>query len=300
MVTAVSSTVSFDVTEVGREETRAWLRGSARSAGCYGEFAKFWAHFPVEASCDQVPRNMLVIADLARIVTCYLHLGRHRWLASVRRARPYFLALVRTKRDERCASLIDDLMRDSDSRMSVCAVDSEGEIGDSLIRALAALDPESLVQVRYSPAHNDSLWVEFADGLSGYVAWNDMGLGDMVSSFVAESATVGDRGRAIELTTSSGGLFEIDSLSLRSILDREFAHEISAGAHAADEIVGHRVRDARKFTGLTQVELGERAGLDQAVISRLERGVHQPRLDTLRRVATALDMTLSELLAAGT
>ncbi|KPK79790.1 MAG: hypothetical protein AMS25_11360 [Gemmatimonas sp. SM23_52] len=74
---------------------------------------------------------------------------------------------------------------------------------------------------------------------------------------------------------------------------------MSLQAGASDEAVGRRVRAARKYAGLTQVELGERADLDQAVISRLENGTHQPRVDTLERVAAALDMSLADLLAFG-
>ena len=44
----------------------------------------------------------------------------------------------------------------------------------------------------------------------------------------------------------------------------------------------------RKERALTQVELAERAGLDQAEISRLERGAGNPTEQTLERVAEAL------------
>ncbi len=300
MTPAVAGAVSLDVTGVGREEARVCLRDSVRAAGDCEEFARFWDYFPTEGALHRIPRRMLVAGDLARIVGHYRGMGSGRWLASVRRVRPYFLALVRTKRDERCASLIDDLMRHSDHRMSVCgSVDCDEEVRECLSAALAALDPEALVEVRYSPAREDELWVEFGDGLSGYVDWAGMGVRDIAGSFVRESATAGSRGRAIELTTKDGELLEIDSLSVRSILDRDLAHEISMRAVASDEAVGHLMRAARKFAGLTQVELGERADLDQAVISRLERGAHQPRVDTLRRVASALGMSLAGLLAFG-
>jgi DNA-binding XRE family transcriptional regulator len=184
--------------------------------------------------------------------------------------------------------------------MSVCGnVKCDEGVRECLSAALAALDPEALVEVRYAPAREDGLWVEFGDGTSGYVDWAGMGVRDVAGSFVRESATVGVRGKAIELATKEGELFEIDSLSVRSILDRDLAREISLQAGASDEAVGQRVRAARRFAGLTQVQLGGRAELDQAVISRLERGRHQPRVDTLKRVADALDMSLVDLLAFG-
>ena len=50
--------------------------------------------------------------------------------------------------------------------------------------------------------------------------------------------------------------------------------------------------DARKKSGLTQKQLSERTGIAQADISRLENGNANPSLSTLKRLASAMDMTL--------
>ena len=50
--------------------------------------------------------------------------------------------------------------------------------------------------------------------------------------------------------------------------------------------------DARKISRLTQKQLSERAGIAQADISRLENGNANPSLSTLKRLASAMDMTL--------
>ena len=50
--------------------------------------------------------------------------------------------------------------------------------------------------------------------------------------------------------------------------------------------------NARKNTGLTQKQLSERTGIAQADISRLENGNANPSLNTLKRLAKALGMTL--------
>ena len=50
--------------------------------------------------------------------------------------------------------------------------------------------------------------------------------------------------------------------------------------------------DARKNTGLTQKQLSERTGIAQGDISRLENGNANPSLNTLKRLAAAMDMTL--------
>jgi transcriptional regulator with XRE-family HTH domain len=48
----------------------------------------------------------------------------------------------------------------------------------------------------------------------------------------------------------------------------------------------------RTENGLSQAELARRCGISQPAIARLERGEHEPRLATLRRVAHALDASL--------
>jgi len=50
--------------------------------------------------------------------------------------------------------------------------------------------------------------------------------------------------------------------------------------------------DARKTTGLTQKQLSERAGITQGDISRIENGNANPSLNTLKRLAAAMDMSL--------
>jgi len=50
--------------------------------------------------------------------------------------------------------------------------------------------------------------------------------------------------------------------------------------------------NARKIAGLTQKQLSELTGIAQADISRLETGNANPSLSTLKRLASAMDMTL--------
>lgn len=50
--------------------------------------------------------------------------------------------------------------------------------------------------------------------------------------------------------------------------------------------------DARKKTGLTQKELSERTGITQGDISKLENGNANPSINTLKRLAKAMNMSL--------
>lgn len=57
--------------------------------------------------------------------------------------------------------------------------------------------------------------------------------------------------------------------------------------------IGQQIAEARQALGITQAELGERAGLAQPNISAIERGEYKPRsMSVLTRLATALGKSL--------
>ena len=56
--------------------------------------------------------------------------------------------------------------------------------------------------------------------------------------------------------------------------------------------IAYRVAERRATMGLSQRELAERCGTTQSAIARLERGGRPPRIDTLLRIADALDCDL--------
>ena len=58
------------------------------------------------------------------------------------------------------------------------------------------------------------------------------------------------------------------------------------------EQIARRLIAVRVENGLSQAELARRCGVSQPAIARLERGQHEPRLATLRRIAHALDADL--------
>jgi predicted transcriptional regulator len=59
-------------------------------------------------------------------------------------------------------------------------------------------------------------------------------------------------------------------------------------AQIADDVAARRVEQ-----GLSQRELAELTGTTQSAIARLERGGRPPRIDTLLRIAEALDCDLA-------
>ena len=62
------------------------------------------------------------------------------------------------------------------------------------------------------------------------------------------------------------------------------------------ELVGRRIRAARVERSLTQKALGALAGVHDVHISRLESGVLDTRLSTLRKIAEALEVSPHDLL----
>jgi DNA-binding XRE family transcriptional regulator len=70
--------------------------------------------------------------------------------------------------------------------------------------------------------------------------------------------------------------------------------EVSAARAVFGQVYGiaRQVIDLREKHGLTQVALAEKAGLPQAQISRIERGIVSPTSATLGKIAEALGADL--------
>ena len=84
-----------------------------------------------------------------------------------------------------------------------------------------------------------------------------------------------------------------DARRVYEAASREFAAEV-----AARRAVGVAVARARKASGLTQVQLAQAASVQQAEVSRIERGHANPTVSTLARIALATGSRL-ELVEVG-
>ncbi|OMF33749.1 transcriptional regulator [Paenibacillus sp. FSL H8-0548] len=58
----------------------------------------------------------------------------------------------------------------------------------------------------------------------------------------------------------------------------------------SEAIFGQILKSIRKKQKVSQEELACRSNLDRTYISMLERGIHQPTLNSLLAIAAALDM----------
>ncbi|HJB41832.1 MAG TPA: helix-turn-helix domain-containing protein [Candidatus Gemmiger avicola] len=56
-----------------------------------------------------------------------------------------------------------------------------------------------------------------------------------------------------------------------------------------------RIKAARKKAGLTQKQLADKLGISFQTIAQWETGSRKPKIDTLRRIASALEVNIAEL-----
>ena len=61
------------------------------------------------------------------------------------------------------------------------------------------------------------------------------------------------------------------------------------------KLLGDRVRERRVALDLTQDPLAARVGTSNDEISRIERGVREPRFSTIERLASALGLQVADL-----
>ena len=76
----------------------------------------------------------------------------------------------------------------------------------------------------------------------------------------------------------------------KQMKDPEFVREWEAIQPEMD--IMRAIIDARASQNLTQKELAERTGINQADISKLENGTRNPSINLLKRLADGLGMTL--------
>jgi transcriptional regulator with XRE-family HTH domain len=77
---------------------------------------------------------------------------------------------------------------------------------------------------------------------------------------------------------------------ITSVLDKHYM----GGAHM--DIDGEALRRIRERKLITQAELAEKSGITISTLSRLENGLQQARISTVRKLALALGVNADEIL----
>ena len=91
----------------------------------------------------------------------------------------------------------------------------------------------------------------------------------------------------------SYGIVWNDDLDIEAETVYEDGETVREEKPAAFLMVGNAVAAARAKKGLSQKELSVLSGIDQADLSKIERGIANPSVNTLNRIAQALDAKLS-------
>ena len=91
----------------------------------------------------------------------------------------------------------------------------------------------------------------------------------------------------------SYGICWNDDLDIEAETIYEDGETIREERPAAFTMVGNAVAAARARKGLSQKELSQITGIDQSDLSRIERGIANPSVNTLNRIAEALDAELT-------
>ncbi len=67
-------------------------------------------------------------------------------------------------------------------------------------------------------------------------------------------------------------------------------------SQSARQTLARNVRLCRLLRGLSQEQLGDRAGLDRSYVGAIERAERNPGIDTIAKLADALELGLTDLL----
>ena len=135
--------------------------------------------------------------------------------------------------------------------------------------------------------------LEFRDGTVLDVTFQDGKVKryDMVVLFEKHPQLSALRDRALFLSGKLAGAYGIiwnDELDIEAETIYEDGETVRTVKPAANVMVGNAVAAARAKKGISQKELSEATGIDQSDISKIERGVANPSVSTLNRIAEAL------------
>lgn len=246
-------------------------------------------------------KNTLVAAELSSVKKMLKSSPVTSWAKYVRSQAPYFLVYLKKQEDQKHSFLINNLFEMLSGRMKVVSlwdkhIDAQKKtLGRWMAKIAKRIDPSNLLEVRVSKK-DKSIWLQFGDGFSRTVDWKELPFSRRRPRLILESAEIADDGWTLAFEDYSNEIYDVDSRALRMLVSREFKKQLQGEDRRARKEVGNRLRTWRNSKNISQIELAGRSGLAQAVISRIERGYHHPRLDTLQKYATALDLDVPTLL----
>jgi DNA-binding XRE family transcriptional regulator len=263
-----------------------------------------WIHSSPGASDSPA----LLFANLSRISEAVTPELSMRWLATCRSRLLWVVAFVEGRPNSDDTVRIEGILRSLDGRLSLLSeprftpLRRRWEGGEAQVRAvLDLLRPDSILEVRTLPDPLRYL-LRFGDGRAATLSPEQLGVGSAGAELQFATASPGPGGRSLRIGSRRGpggkGLvLEAEVVQELLTTEEDTADLLTPEPVNVSMPIGPRIRLARRDQGLSQAELGERIGMAQAAVSNLERGVHSPRMDTLRRVAQGLGLSVPALLA---
>lgn len=96
----------------------------------------------------------------------------------------------------------------------------------------------------------------------------------------------------------SGKKYEIVWDFVRYICDEKYEfHKNKTKEGISSEEIGARIRQLRELKKITQEDLAGKTGIQRANIARIEGGKHYPSLETLEKIADALEVPVAKFFA---
>ena len=138
----------------------------------------------------------------------------------------------------------------------------------------------------------EGIKISFADGQAGVVPFAEISDGDVRDNIVSvELPNLYE----VVLNTNSGEIIELPWDFVRHYCDSSYRPRVEAVALTGRQVIGNRIRQLRKSTGLTQQALSRLANIGRVTLVRIETGEQSPRYETMVSLAQALGRPLEEL-----
>lgn len=134
----------------------------------------------------------------------------------------------------------------------------------------------------------------FADGCHGTIPFRDL---PEIGGLSGISAVELPNPFEVILTTTQAETVELPWDFVRHYCDPSYRVRMELIADLERKTLGDEVRRFREAAGLTQKALAHTAGIARVTLVRMENGKHTPKLDTLRAIASALELRVEDLLA---
>jgi len=134
--------------------------------------------------------------------------------------------------------------------------------------------------------------LKFLEGTAMEVLFQDgivkqYDISDLFSKYPQLNA-LKDRKLFLQGKLSAYGIIWNDDLDLEAETIYEDGKTVRTEKPAANLLVAQAVAAARAQSGLSQTQLAALTGIDQSDLSKIERGVSNPSVSTLERIAKAL------------